>query len=536
MAVDSAGNAYYFDAQNFIVRQVNAQGIVNNYAGTGQLGYTVLGSIGDNGPATGAGFGPAATFAGLAFDGAGNLYISDPGNNRVRKVDTRGIITTFAGGGAGIRGQGDGGLATNAVLGQPSGLAVDSAGNVYIADFLTGSVRRVDTQGNIHLFAGGGSGGDGVLATSASVLGPYGLAMDKQGNLYIAQATRVRMVNPQGIISTVAGSTNAGFTGNGGPATNAEFQGIEGLAIDNAGDLYIADRNNNQVRVVSGGVVNVTAGDGKNSAGGDGGYAAQAGLVPTGLAVGPTGNLYIGDAVGAFVRKVDFSKKPAGLLLSASSLYFEAPLKNLSSQSQYLEVQSVNGPTLSYTTSATTQTGGPWLYAGSGGSTSLTSTATAITVTNSPTAAGTYRGTITFTPTEAGYPPVNLQVTYVITPSAPATPVITDVENGASFQSGYYGGSIWTIKGTNLASISGSDNWNNSIAGGASNVAGWSGRDVRRRARIHQLPELDPDQPCDSQRQHGRRRIHRGQQQRRRQHARPIVGRLVFAGVLHLAE
>lgn len=111
----------------------------------------------------------------------------------------------------------------------------------------------------------------------------------------------------------------------------------------------------------------------------------------------------------------------------------------------------------------TTQSGQNWLYAGSGGS---TGTATGISVSNSPTTAGTYKGTVTFTPTEADYPPVILQVTYVITANPPPTPVITDVENGASFESGYFGGSIWTVKGMNLASISGSDNWNNSIVGG----------------------------------------------------------------------
>lgn len=469
VAVDSAGNVYYYDVQSFVVRQVNAQGIVNNYAGTGQFGSAAFGNLGDNGPAASANLGTPGIFAGLAFDAVGNLYISDPGNNRVRKVDTKGTITTFAGGGQVIPGQGDGGKATNAGLGQPTGLAVDSSGNVYIADFLVGNVRMVDTQGNIHTFAGGGTGGDGVQATSSSLLGPTGLAMDKQGNLYIGQATRVRMVNPQGIISTVAGGANAGFSGNGGSATAAEFGGIQGLVVDNAGDLYIADYNNSQVRVVSGGQVNIAAGNGKDGTGGDGGYAANAGVVPTGLALGPTGNLYIGD--GGFVREVNFSKKPAGLLLSASSLYFESPVNHPPSQPQDVEVQSVNGPQLTYTISATTQNGQNWLYAGSSGTTSLTSAATPVSISNGPTAtgaytAGTYKGTVTFTPTESGYSPVSLQVTYVIAPTVPATPVITDVQNGASFQSGYFGGSIWTVKGTGLASISGSDTWNNSIVGG----------------------------------------------------------------------
>jgi uncharacterized protein (TIGR03437 family) len=465
VTTDSAGNLYYFDTGGFAVRQVNSSGIVNTVAG-GQLGYALVGqNIGDNGPATQAGFGPNGIFAGLAFDQAGNLYISDPGNSRVRKVDTKGIITTFAGGGA-ISG-GDGGPANKAGLGQPTGLAVDSAGNVYIADFKFGGVRKVNTQGIISTFAGGGSGGDGVQATSAAVAGPYGLAFDNQGNLYIAQATRVRMVNSQGIISTVAGGTNPGFTGNGGPATSAEFFGITGIAVDNAGDLYIADNDNNQVRVVSGGVVNAVVGDGRQLTGGDGGLPMYAGIVPVGVAVSPSGNLYISSVVTNAVREVNFSKKALGITPSALSLYFENPVNHLKDQAQYVELQSVNGPQLDYTMSVTTQNGGNWLIAGSSGTTNPNNPGTAISVTNSPTVAGTYKGTVTVTPALSGYPPVNIQVTYVIAPSGPATPVISDVQNGASFQSGYMGGAIWTIKGTGLASITGSDTWNNSIVNGA---------------------------------------------------------------------
>lgn len=464
VVTDSAGNLYYFDTGGFAVRQVNASGIVNTVAGNGMLGYDLLGSIGDNGPATQAGFGPNGIFAGLVFDAAGNLYISDPGNSRVRKVDTKGIITTFAGG-TPIPG-GDGGPAIKAGLGQPTGLATDSAGNVYIADFLAGNVRRVDSQGIIHTYAGGGTGGDGVQATSASVLGPYGLAMDNHGNLYIAQATRVRMVNAQGIISTVAGGTNPGFSGNGGPATSAEFEGITGIAVDNAGNLYIADNDNNQVRVVSGGVVNAVVGDGRQVTGGDGGLPMYAGIVPVGLAVSPSGNLYISSVVNT-IREVNFSKKALGITPSTLSLYFENPVNHIEDQDQYVEMQSVNGPQLDYNMSVTTQNGENWLIAASSGTTSPNNPGTAISVANSPTTAGTYKGTVTITPVLSGYPPSNIQVTYVITSSAPATPVISDVQNGASFQSGYLGGAIWTVKGTGLASIAGTDTWNNSIVNGA---------------------------------------------------------------------
>jgi len=462
VATDSAGNVYYFDVGNYVVRQVNASGVVNTVAGNGMLGYSLLGGIGDGGPATQAGFGPMGIFAGLAVDAAGNLYISDPGNNRVRKVDTKGIITTFAGG-TPIPG-GDGGPATKAGLGQPAGLAVDSAGNVYIADFEFGAVRKVNPQGIISTYAGGGSGGDGVQATAAAVLGPYGLAFDNQGNLYIAQALRVRKVNSQGIISTVAGGTNEGYSGNGGLATSAVFFEIVGIAVDNAGNLYIADNGNYQVRVVnSQGIVNAAAGNGKLGNTGDGGLAADAELIPTGVAVSPSGNLFIADTSNPRIREVNFGKKPAGITTSAASLYFAASLKQLQPVAQYVTAESVNGPVINFTTSVTTQTGGGWLTVDPGNATPQTM---AVSIGAGPTTAGTYQGTITITPTTPGYPPVNVQVTYAISATAPAAPVITDVENGASFQSEYLGGSIWTIKGTNLASITGSDNWNNSIVNG----------------------------------------------------------------------
>jgi uncharacterized protein (TIGR03437 family) len=377
-------------------------------------------------------------------------------------VDTKGIITTFAGG-ATLPG-GDGGAATKAGLGSPAGLAVDTAGNVYIADFQFGNVRKVNPQGIISTYAGGGSGGDGVQATAASVLGPYGLACDNQGDLYIAQGFRVRKVNAQGIISTVAGGTTAGNSGNGGLATSAQFLGIEGIAADNAGNLYIADNGNFQIRVVnSQGMVNVAAGTGTLGSGGDGGLAVDAQIIPTGVAVNSAGNLFIADTSVARIREVNFGKKPAGITTSATSLYFAAPLSQLPPVAQYLEIESVNGPVLGFTTSATTQSGSNWLMVNPGGTTPAS---LAVSIGTGPTTVGTYKGTVTITPATSGYSPLNIQVTYVVSATAPATPVITDVENGASFQSEYFGNSIWTIKGTNLASITGSDNWNNSIVNG----------------------------------------------------------------------
>ena len=381
----------------------------------------------------------------------------------MRKVDTKGIITTFAGGGS-LSG-GDGGLATSAGLGQPTGLAVDSAGNVYIADFQFGAVRKVNTQGIISTFAGGGSGGDGVQATSASVLGPYGLAFDNQGNLYIAQAARVRKVNTQGVITTVAGGNSTGVAaGNGGPALNAVFSGIIGIAVDNSGNLYIADNGADQVRVVnSQGILNVTAGTGKIGSGGDGGLPADAQVIPLGVAVDSLGDLFISEVVGPGIREINFTKKPAGITTSALSLYFAASVKNPTPFGMGLTIESVNGPPIAFTMTGSTETAVNWLPITVNGTTPQ---ATNISISNGPTTPGTYKGTLTITPTTPGYQTVVVNVTYVLTATPPPAPVVTEVVNGASFQSEYLGNSIWTIKGTNLAAITGTDNWNNSIVNG----------------------------------------------------------------------
>ena len=458
VAKDAKGNVYYFDTGDFEVRQINAQDIVNTYAGNGTLGYYLIGSIGDGGAATGAGLGNAGIFAGLVFDSTGNLYISDPGNNRIRKVDTSGIITTFAGGSA-IPG-GDGGAATKAGLGQPAGVAVDSAGNVYVADFLAGTVRRINLGGIINTVAGGGSGGDGGQATSASIRGPKGLAIDKQGNIYIADnASRIRKVAISGVITTYAGGSNPGYGGDGGPAINALLSDPQGLAIDSAGNLYIADSGNHRVRKVdTSGNITTVVGDGKHSTGGDGGFATNAGIAPTGVAVDDSGNLYIADNVSNEIRKVALHTPPPGLYASTSSMYFEGTAK-LPPPPQLIEFGTL-GAQITFNVTAATSTGGTWLYANEPNA--VTKSSVQVQVESPPTTPGTYQGTITATPVTPGYSPIMVQVTLVVTAMPPAQPVITDVENGASFQPGYLSNSIVTIKGTNLAPRT--DSW--TVVGG----------------------------------------------------------------------
>ena len=295
LAVDSAGNLFIAEFHNQRIRKVSG-GMISTVAGNGTPGFS-----GDNGPATSAQlFGPAA----VAVDSAGNLYIADSFNQRIRKV-SNGVITTVAGNGAQWFG-GDGGPATSAELWYPSGVAVDSAGNLYIADTFNHRIRKV-SNGVITNAAGGGpSLGDNGPATSAQVLNPGGVAVDSAGNLYIADSghNRIRRVS-NGVITTVAGIGTCCFSGDNGPPSSAQVYGPKGVAVDSAGSLYIADSLNNRIRKVSNGVTTTVAGNGTQGFSGDNGPATSAQLnSPAGVAVDSAGNLYIADTWNNLIRKV----------------------------------------------------------------------------------------------------------------------------------------------------------------------------------------------------------------------------------------
>ncbi|MGI9119569.1 MAG: right-handed parallel beta-helix repeat-containing protein [Acidimicrobiales bacterium] len=291
--------------------------IISTVAGTGCCGLFGDTERADGGPATQA---KLSAPQGVAVDAAGNLYIADTADNRIRKVDTSGIITTFAGGGSPADGLGDGLPATQASLALPFDVAVDAEGNVYIADAADYRIRKVDPSGIITTVAGDGTAGfsgDGGPATAAQLSNPVGLDVDVEGNLYIVDQSnsRVRRVDADtGIITTVAGGgAPADGVGDGLVATEAQLNSPSDVAVDAQGNLYIADQGNNRVRRVDAdtGIITTVAGDGTAGFSGDGGPATAAQLAfPSGVAIDHSGNLYISDTVNNRVRKVD----PAGTI------------------------------------------------------------------------------------------------------------------------------------------------------------------------------------------------------------------------------
>jgi sugar lactone lactonase YvrE len=300
---DAFGNVFVSDQPNNRVRKISLAGVITTVVGTGAAAFS-----GDGGPATNASLNNPV---GVAVDGQGRLYITDGSNNRIRLVETNGLISTFAGNGT-MAFSGDGGQATNAALNLPAAVALGGNGEVFIVDSGNNRIRVVDAQGVISTVAGNGQAGfsgDGGPATNASLHGPTGIALDAWGNLYIADHNgnhRIRKVTAAGIISTVAGNGQAGFSGDGGPATNASLFYPSSVAVDSLGNLFICDRFNQRIREVEGnGIISTVAGNGNQSYSGDGGPALQASFYyPWGVALDSAGNLYIADEYNNRIREV----------------------------------------------------------------------------------------------------------------------------------------------------------------------------------------------------------------------------------------
>lgn len=244
----------------------------------------------------------------LTLDGAGNLYVATLDDDRVQRVTPTGTITTIAGGvGEGF--SGDGGPATAAQLHAPQGLAVDPEGNLYIADTYNHRIRKVDPAGTITTIAGNGSqrsAGDGGPAIQAEFRYPVDVALDDTGNLYVAEAegARIRRIDRGGRISTVAGTGDQGDSGDGGPAIQAQFTFALSIAVDASGNLYIADNTGSRVRRVdTAGTISTVAGNGEEGLDGDGGPATAAKVTPVAIAVAGAGGFFI--TSGSRDRKVD---------------------------------------------------------------------------------------------------------------------------------------------------------------------------------------------------------------------------------------
>ena len=308
VAVDSSGNVYVADSYNNKIRKVSSDGVVTTFAGNGWVGST-------DGPGTAAGFNHPT---GVAVDSAGNVYVADSWNNEIRKVSSTGVVTTVAGY-VGSSIPGVDGVGRLARFNAPGDVAVDASGNVYVADSSNNKIRKVDSAGMVTTLAGSGSTGstDGT-GTAASFNNPTGLAVDGSGNIYVTDSDNnlIRKVTSDGVVTTLAGSSSQGSTD--GTGTAASFHWPTGPAVDAAGNVYVADQLNQKIRKVTpAGVVTTLAGSGSKGWM-DGTGTAASFDYPSKVAVDASGNVYEADCVGCEIRKIS----PTGVVRTiAGSVY-----------------------------------------------------------------------------------------------------------------------------------------------------------------------------------------------------------------------
>ncbi len=352
VTIDNSGNVLIADWNNQLVERVNlGNGTISAIAGIGRAAYTA-----DNVPAITAGLNFPQ---GITTDHSGNIYISDTFNERIRKIDTTGTITTIAGVGQSNY-LGDGGPALKANLNVPQGLRFDPAGNLVFADSNNNVVRSISPQGVITTIAGTGTAGynrDGIPATQAQLRTPTDVAFDAAGNLYIADSAnnRIRRVDLTKNISTVAGTGTGGFSGDG-LATTVQLFTPTGINFDNSGNLLIADRNNNRIRLLTpSGQIKTIAGDGVERLNGDGGLATSASFAaPEGVVMDGAGNIYIADSRDDRIREI--LGAPAAFSASGGPLTFSASSGGPVTSSQPLSIAgSVPGLAFTATPSA------PWI-------------------------------------------------------------------------------------------------------------------------------------------------------------------------------
>ncbi|BDD11419.1 hypothetical protein FUAX_38510 (plasmid) [Fulvitalea axinellae] len=310
LAIDSQGNIYFADRQNNRIRKIATDGTISTFAGGGSASQAQ--QYGDGGQATDASI--LLPFE-IAFNSAGELYISDRSHGTIRKVATDGVITSVAG----IYGQfgysGDGGPATSAEIHFPEGITIDGDGNLIISDLSNHRIRKVDGNGIINTIAGTGSvggNGDGGQATAAQLHFPIGVKVDQNGVIFITDSRnhRIRTIGTDGIIRTVAGTGSNGFSGDGNAATLAQLSNPRDIAVARDGTLYIADAGNYRIRAVDpNGGISTIAGDGTDAFSGDNGLAVNAQISDVySLELDAEGDLYIADEGNDRVRKIDFAR------------------------------------------------------------------------------------------------------------------------------------------------------------------------------------------------------------------------------------
>ncbi len=296
VAADNLGNVYVADGSNNMIRKINPSGVVSTLAGTGSIGST-------NGP------GAAASFTspfGVTSDASGNVFVADQGNNLIRMINSSGVVSTLAGSGA-LGAQN--GMGSSASFYLPSAVAVDKGGNVYVADFDNNLVREVSPSGVVSTLAGSGQAGSANPSTTASFSGPTGTAVDAQGNVYVADQGNnvIRKIDPNGVVTTLAGNGNSNSID--GPDSIASFATPFGIAVDQKGNIYVSEFSC-KIRMISpSGMVSTLAGiGGPGSANGPGSTASF--NQPAGLAVDTAGNVYVADAGNNMIRKIS----PSGVV------------------------------------------------------------------------------------------------------------------------------------------------------------------------------------------------------------------------------
>ena len=343
VATDIQGNLYVVDHLNNLIRKITPAGVVTTFAGSGAIGKQ-------------DGTGTAATFnnpTGIAVDRAGNVYVADESNNLIRKITPAGVVTTLAGSGQSGSQDGQG---TAASFSNPSGIAVDVAGNVYVTDLINNKIRKITPGGLVTTLAGSGFSGsaDGTGA-AATFNQPYGIAVDQQGNVFVTDWGNdlIRKITPTGVVTTIAGSGSAGLADGIGSA--ASFNQPFGIAVDEHGDLYVADTGNEEIREITpAGLVTTVAGDGKKGSS-DGISGSATFYQPTGVVSDGAGNIYIADEFNQLIRRVVVLSNytidkplPAGLMFDHTTGIISGTPTALSPPTVYTVTATNDGGSSSY--------------------------------------------------------------------------------------------------------------------------------------------------------------------------------------------